>query len=89
MKDTDIAKIRQLICRVKERLCELESSQSIFLGTDYDSESGILLDEALALLPCKACNGTQQVGKEQFIHGRSIGWEECPDCQKKPIDKSS
>ena len=42
------------------------------------------LNSLLALLSqpaCSKCKGTGQVGEEEELYGRSVGWKECPKCK--------
>ena len=51
MKNTDIAKIRQLITEIKD---EFQLSE----WGHYPAKAATLLEKILALLPCETCGGT-------------------------------
>ena len=63
MIKTDIQKIHQLLKRAKEN----------------GPGTNVLINKALALLPCETCGGS---GKVTSITGRTDPpWKPCPDCQ--------
>lgn len=66
MKNTDIAKIRQLLKKAK-------LPENKMFRTDS------LIEEALALLPCEVCGGSGRLAKYNQAGDLVVG-DPCPDC---------
>jgi len=65
----DMSSVPELKFKLNGFWCPVEAER-VFLKRFHDLYHPV----------CKTCNGTEQIGKEQFYFGRSVGWKNCPDC---------
>lgn len=97
MKNTDIAKIRQLLqdaltYQKKRKIKHPDSRDATNMYKWILKDMSECVQAALALLPCPTCNG-MGIMMKCVVDGDGVllsqDPEPCNDCQKKPIDKSS
>ncbi len=67
-------------CRAKKSRRTVGTAHGQAHGVTVRPES-VTVSPSVTKPKCETCKDTKQVGEEESLHGRSMGFKECPDCQ--------